>query len=212
MQKWANLDQLGAVVSRSVTQLIKQKPAVGWVRADRVPDESAAQEIVRLRRQIEELEQQLKGQKPFELGLSQEELAQGQDFFDLRFQYSQEEHDEQLGLYEKRRSVLISMQWDGIFTTLAPSLVDGASELQVRNSMNELLFLRKPSWRERDDITDVCLLERDFQSVKAQMRVLDLIEISEPEGTLQTRRWRLTAQGDAYVLRAKAVKRRTPAR
>ena len=207
-KKWANLDQLGAVVSRSITQLIKQKPAVGWVRADRVPDESAAQEIVRLRRQIEELEEQLKGRKPFELGLSVEDLAQGRDYFSMRFQYLQEEDDEQFGVYEKSRSIGISTYWDKIFTTLAPSLVDGASESQVRNLLNEVLYLQKPSWRERGDISQLYVIERDFQSIKAQMRVLGLIEVSEPEGALHMRHWRLTQQGDLYVLRVKAVTRK----
>jgi hypothetical protein len=45
---WAAPKELGSVVSRSIVKLIKEKPGIGWVRADRVPDESAAQEIVSL--------------------------------------------------------------------------------------------------------------------------------------------------------------------
>jgi hypothetical protein len=53
---WTNKDELGSVVSRSLIQQIKIKPAIGWVRANLVADESAAQEILKLRRRVEELE------------------------------------------------------------------------------------------------------------------------------------------------------------
>jgi hypothetical protein len=56
---WTNKDELGSVVSRSLVQQIKIKPAVGWVRANLVADESAAQEILKLRRKVEELEKLL---------------------------------------------------------------------------------------------------------------------------------------------------------
>lgn len=53
---WTTKDELGSVVSRSLIQQIKTKPAIGWVRANLVADESAAQEILKLRRKVEELE------------------------------------------------------------------------------------------------------------------------------------------------------------
>lgn len=57
---WSSQQELGAIVSRSISQLKKSRPAVGWIRADLVGDESAAQEIARLRRKIEDLEDQLR--------------------------------------------------------------------------------------------------------------------------------------------------------
>jgi hypothetical protein len=35
---WSSPEELGSVVSRSLVKLMKSKPAVGWVRADLVPE------------------------------------------------------------------------------------------------------------------------------------------------------------------------------
>src|SRR5438270_9591112 len=40
-KRWSSPKDLGSVVSRSIVKLIKASPAVGWVRATIVPDESA---------------------------------------------------------------------------------------------------------------------------------------------------------------------------
>lgn len=56
---WSSPDELGAIVSRSITQLKKSRPAIGWVRADLIGDETSSQEIARLRRKIEDLENKL---------------------------------------------------------------------------------------------------------------------------------------------------------
>jgi hypothetical protein len=213
---WLNSDQLGGLVSRSMVQLMKRSPAVGWVRADRVTDESALQEIVRLRHRIEELEEQLESQGAISmasLGFTSDELAQGDTYFNLRFVYHQVEElrdGEESFEGEKRKTALIALTWNEIFTTLAPELINEVPETRVRTLVGELSFLRKPSWRDRYDIRDISVTESDFQTIKAQMRVLGLIEVSEGEGAFSGRSWRLTPRGDAYVLKAKAVKRRQP--
>jgi hypothetical protein len=47
---WSSPSQLGAVVSRSLIKLIKDKPAVGWIRADALLDESNVEEILSSRK------------------------------------------------------------------------------------------------------------------------------------------------------------------
>lgn len=49
---WTTPFDLGSMVSRSLIRLIKTNPAIGWVRADQVPDENSSKEILRLRKQI----------------------------------------------------------------------------------------------------------------------------------------------------------------
>jgi Domain of unknown function (DUF4062) len=51
---WDTPEVLGSVVSRSIIKLMSSKPAVGWVRADLVPDETASKEILMLKKKIEE--------------------------------------------------------------------------------------------------------------------------------------------------------------
>ena len=47
---WSTPSDLGSMVSRSLVRLIKTTPAIGWVRADQVPDEGATTEILKLRK------------------------------------------------------------------------------------------------------------------------------------------------------------------
>lgn len=65
---------------------MKIKPRVGWVRADRVPDESAAQEILRLRNKIDELNAHLADTETAAPAGS-EDLAKGEEKISIRFKY-----------------------------------------------------------------------------------------------------------------------------
>ena len=56
------------------------RPAVGWVRGTGVPDESAAQEILQLRKKVSELEPRLAMPPP-----GAEQLAHGDVTTSLRF-------------------------------------------------------------------------------------------------------------------------------
>jgi hypothetical protein len=56
---WSNPSELGSVVSRSLVQLIRTTPALGWVRADQVPDKEATHELLRLRREVDSLKAEL---------------------------------------------------------------------------------------------------------------------------------------------------------
>lgn len=57
---WTTPSELSSVISRSLVKLIRSRPAIGWVRADNVPDQSASQTILLLSRRIIELEEKLK--------------------------------------------------------------------------------------------------------------------------------------------------------
>jgi hypothetical protein len=53
---WNNPSDLGSQVSRSLIKLIKSNPGIGWVRGNLIPDESSTAEILKLRKQVEELQ------------------------------------------------------------------------------------------------------------------------------------------------------------
>ncbi len=56
---WNNAYELGAVVSRSLTQLIKSNPRIGWVRADKVSSEEILDEINGIRKENQLLKEQI---------------------------------------------------------------------------------------------------------------------------------------------------------
>lgn len=80
---WENPPDLGSKVSRSLINLIKTSPAIGWVRADQIVESSSA-EILRLKKRIEELEAGIQAARET-APAGTEALAQGEDLFQINF-------------------------------------------------------------------------------------------------------------------------------
>ena len=56
---WSSPADLGSVVSRSLVKLTKTDPAIGWVKADLLPDKSLTEENLQLRKQIDKINKEL---------------------------------------------------------------------------------------------------------------------------------------------------------
>jgi hypothetical protein len=56
---WNTPEGLGSVVSRSIIKLIKDRPAVGWIRGDIATSDEANLEILKLRKNIDDLQQKV---------------------------------------------------------------------------------------------------------------------------------------------------------
>ena len=78
VKHWKTPHDLGSVVSRSLVKLIKNNPATGWVRADEIIEGAAAAELLRLRKEIEELQRQL-SQSSTEAPQGTEHLSSGNE-------------------------------------------------------------------------------------------------------------------------------------
>lgn len=83
---WSNSSELGSVVSRSLVRLIKDQPAVGWVRANELPDREASLELLRLRKQLDDLNDQLQRARTT-APEGTEDLAQGTEEFEIRYSF-----------------------------------------------------------------------------------------------------------------------------
>ncbi len=84
VKHWKTPHDLGSVVSRSLVKLIKNNPATGWVRADEIIEGAAAAELLRLRKEIEELQRQL-SQSSTQAPQGTEHLSSGNEKFPLEF-------------------------------------------------------------------------------------------------------------------------------
>lgn len=74
------------MVALGMSSLMKIKPRVGWVRADQVADESAAQEILRLRKTVDELAAHI-AQTELTAPPGTAGFAQGDETISLNFRY-----------------------------------------------------------------------------------------------------------------------------
>jgi hypothetical protein len=63
IKEWSSAEMLAGVASRSIVQLIKQKPGVGWIRADHAQDPRVEAEISQLRLKVAEQARELESAK-----------------------------------------------------------------------------------------------------------------------------------------------------
>jgi hypothetical protein len=134
---WSSPTDLGAKVSRSITQLIKHQPAPGWIRADQIPEDHA-QEVLNMKKHIEELEERLR-QVGLEEPVGIEGLSKGKDKFSIDFSF--ETKKAKIGksgtTYWTKGDEFdhsFDTNWDSLFSYLAPDLISPTSELDFPRS------------------------------------------------------------------------------
>ena len=209
-RSWDSPADLGSKVSRSLVQLIKTNPAIGWVRGNLVPDATAAEEILRLRARIEELEKGLNMART-EAPKGTESLAQGEDNFRLTLFF-----DIKTSPYEsKMDSIKVEVKWNELFEEVSPLMID---ELNEREFAETLSLCAAAAACERHDLLNQYknqelkkfrVFQDDFQTIKVQFRALGLITQSSKARSVKDRGtyWTLTPYGDTIMTRLKAISR-----
>ena len=186
---WSSPRDLSGVVSRGIAYIKQNRPAVGWVRGDLVPNADAIQEIFRLQHRVSDLEQQLseaQGKPPHGV----EGLAQGDEPVVLTFRHA---------TTSGRGETPYEFTWNQLISLLGPILLEGATENNLLDKLNEVFRNRA---RDEHDakISGVNIRNEDFQKVKLQLRALGVVARS-PHGL-----WELTAYGDRLVTQIAAIR------
>ena len=139
-KKWSNTYELGAVVSRSLSQLIRNKPRTGWVRADQVASQESYKEIIRLKNLVEKQEILLSRLKE-ESSQGTEKWAQGEDMFKISFKVTLT--DENKSWKDDSRSERLSSHsehtWDEIFASFASYLLIESKESEIKRGVTNLI-------------------------------------------------------------------------
>jgi hypothetical protein len=204
---WSSPADLGSVVSRSLIKLIKDRPGVGWVRGNMVPDESSAQEVLRLTKRVQELETAVERART-EPPVGSAQLAQGDEKIPIEFSW-------RLTLAGEFHSGSMEFKfaWSELIALLTPLMVDRASEpslksalvANVRDSISEKLMSEYEGTDPRHIYPTV--LDSDFQKVKVQLMALGLIRKEDsPRSVKDTATyWTLTPYGEAQMTRLVAI-------
>jgi len=195
--------ELRAEVIVSVQNLIRTRPATGWVRADSVADESAAQEILRLRNHNESLEaevDQLRNTGP----IGTDDLAQGDDTFTLHYIYDEWSADLERGTREGE----LEMSWNEMFTFLAPFLIEDTAVDELSGKLNQWLYKRLNEAGIEQGLVPSAS-RSDLNTVIIQLSALGLITRStRPVGVGDFHvYWTLTPYGEREMSRLKAIKK-----
>jgi Domain of unknown function (DUF4062) len=198
---WTNPSDLGSVVSRSIIVLMRNSPAIGWVRADMLPDKDSTEEILHLRNRVAELEELLEASRTTAIP-GTEELSQGDDPVELEY-HAGTIFDTDKPL-EKMRST-----WIKVFADVAPVLINEASDDALMNAIEGHIASRKNPANLNEF---KCRLSNNcYNSIVVQLRALGLIAKSE---RIQKRKtgdtkayWSLTSYGDNVMTMLRAVRR-----
>jgi hypothetical protein len=210
---WDTPADLGSQVSRSIVKLMKSTPAVGWVRADLVPDERSADEILRLREHIEKLQNDLLAASTA-APAGTEELAQGTEPFRIHYSFVSRPHKKSWG--GEPHSAYCDLSWNSLFAAISPLMIQEAQEERLRESLDEFvesvqaeaLRITYPALAQLQ-LVDFKISEPDFHTIKIQFRALGLIAKStKPRSVKDTGTyWALTPYGDTVMTRLRAIRR-----
>ncbi|MCP3807735.1 DUF4062 domain-containing protein [Paenibacillus sp. Lou8.1] len=208
---WTTPFDLGSMVSRSLIRLIKTNPAIGWVRADQVPDESSSKEILRLRKQVEDLEKSLaeaRTQAPH----GSENLAQGTDELEIEYSFVVKDPE----TYRRiRYKAEFNTTWNELFSRLAPFMIDESDEQRLFIAINDFISESERKELKKDDDLKEKMLENfkvnesNFQTILIQFRALGLILKSNRQRSLRDKGtyWSLTPYGDEVITKIRAIRR-----
>jgi hypothetical protein len=216
---WEKPEELKSSAILGLVNAIKRDPAIGFVRADLVPEESSVAEILKLRNKVSELELQLK-QISTTVPAGTEEFAQGDDLFEIHFSYKVSTpisaFDIQiLGSDAKRHNSKFEISWNTIFSCIAPLMVNESSEENLEKQLNKLiasynhddLSIKKEYTKKL--ISDFSISNDIFHTIIIQFKSLELIIKSTKNRSVKDTGtyWTLTPYGDTVMTRLIAIKR-----
>lgn len=205
---WSSPTELSAVVGRSIVQLKKRSPAVGWVKADLVPEEGAIQEILRLKNEIENLKLKLDEKNGSSIDIS--ELSQGDENF--YFEYLAKA---KLGWSDYLEAkIKANISWNAIFAAIAPSMAVEADERSIIRRFNEMVL--KSEEKELDKQIgfkgheySVVIESYVSETIIVQFRALGLIKKSIRNRSVKDKLtyWCLTERGETILVSLRAIKK-----
>ncbi|HEV8240973.1 MAG TPA: DUF4062 domain-containing protein [Thermoanaerobaculia bacterium] len=212
-KQWSSPAELGSVVSRSLVQLMKANPGIGWVRGTDAGDPA---ETARLRARIEELEAELAALAS--TGPSgTEALAQGPDRFGVDFSYSVYVADTYKTIGPGKGTRTLVLTWDEIMSIGLPPLLVEGSEEQVERRLEDYFRKREgarllaPEGGPARGM-NVDLSRLSLQQIIIQFRALGLIAPSIRQRSLRdtSTYWKLSPYGATVMTRLCAIRRDEP--
>jgi hypothetical protein len=191
---WKSTEDLHAHAVIGLTHAMREYPAIGWVRANKVASEELLREINDLRKQNAQL-QAASG----EFAPTIENLAGLEDKIELRGTY----HSQQI---RTRYGWNATFTWGEIFACVSPYLVECPTDDSVKSTLLEAAFDRsgKTSYGDSPSLDD-----QVFRTVGVQLKALGLVKLqySQSTGGYKALFWTLTPSGERLMMELRTVKK-----
>ncbi len=214
---WRSPEDLKSKVIIGLTSATKRTPAIGWVRADRVPTEATIADLLSLRTRITELEAQIEKSRTSP-PQGTEDLFQGNDRFEAHLSFTARRPLEGYPSHEDTGySGTVEATWNEMFAAIAPSMINEASGYSVKQTLRTFFTERATSqWQNQEELRGQRLINfsmptDELDTCMVQFRALGLIrENVKPRSVKDTQiYWTLTPYGDQLMTQLRAL-RRTP--
>jgi hypothetical protein len=208
---WKNTEDLYGKCSISLMKSFNLFPRVGWVKGDTVTNEEATQEIFRLRKQIDSMNEQM-GEYEQEAGIKSRAYAQGKETAKLKGHYDVTDPNTshyRRAIKLKDVEAAVTITWEEIIAFALPSITSLPSEQQLRNALGRLFRDNLPTSLHSElqpySVEHVRLSEESYNTVKIQILALGYAELVDDEKSGKRKAvWSLTKSGLRQMYQAHA--------
>lgn len=194
VRRWNNRHELRQIGLTILPQFIKENPAVGLVLAG---NESDQQELVQLRKRVQELEQKLDAHSP----ASKASIRfQADEVFPVKFQADIYAHGSC-----SRRDMMTRLSWGKLLSMLAPIMLRPVSEevlrQHIQNSLKPIALAEARKYNpEAHAASNISLSSESFGQIKMGFRAAGVIALEEGIGKPGLH-WKITPHGDKLAAR-----------
>lgn len=210
-KSWEDAKDLGSVVSRSLINLQKKHPGVGWVKGNLISSKDAEIEILRLKQEIESLK--TFSENPINAPIGSEKYAQGEDLVEVGYDFKSTDSEGNQHPWSHTTEVA----WEDIFYWILPLMLDAATDTSLKNILSEFLFEEcKDNYKKHKDIKNhrvhsFEIKDKDYLTIIIQARALGLITKVNKKRLSDNddRSWTLTSYGDEVMTQLRAIQKET---
>ncbi|NKG29668.1 DUF4062 domain-containing protein [Erwinia rhapontici] len=186
---WSSEKELPGLVALSMTKTIKTYPAVGWVRADKITNESALEELNELRKENLKIQKELDDNKNKNLPSIPKNIAGLDKEFTINFELISNDI-----MRFQRYNSTITKKLSDIFNFISPIIYKTCNDSDVVDKINELIKKNTNS-----DGLSAYVDDDDYQVISLQLLALGLVEINAGK-------WNLTTEGINKMMDLKLVR------
>lgn len=198
---WNNTDHLGAVLSRSITNLIKTRPAIGWIRANERTNEQLLVEN-RLRAKIEELEEKLVNARG--ASIDEDTMSWLNETISIKIYITiQKRETYQAPITETTHQKKHAIMWLDLFAFLAPYMLHPMPETELVTKLKNWLLQKDKRRLRKSGQTVLAQIDPECMSrIRTQFAVTNLTNIGSfvsPSGKVTKTTWLLAEKGSKLL-------------
>lgn len=188
---WSSAKDLPGLVALSLNKTIKAYPAIGWVRADKVSNETTLLELNELRKRNEELSERVRYLENRPDYKQPENLASLNDIYELSYEISTVGWGYDPNIEEHKS---LKIEWSNLFSIISPFLTTEATDNEVYDILKS--HIEKVAPHSYDHTT---IDSQELKTIYLQFKALDLMEHDNVN-------WKLSSKGIELMMQLRTIK------